>query len=54
MKKYKVIALATGGLNKVFKSGDTVTESDFERGGIDHRVKNGFIKEIPKKEPKKK
>lgn len=45
MKKYVVIALYVGGKNKVFTSGDIVTESNFETS-IESLEKQGFIKAL--------
>jgi len=43
---YTVIATAVGGKrNKIFRAGDTVTESDFPPGNIRRLVDRGFIKE---------
>jgi hypothetical protein len=47
VKKYKVIALNTGGLrNSLFKSGDIVTEADFKPGEAELKVKGGFLEPI--------
>lgn len=44
MKKYKVIPLAVSGhSNKVFKSGDIVTASDFVEGNVSDLIKQGFL-----------
>jgi hypothetical protein len=44
MKKFIVIALAVSGNgNKVFKSGDKVTEKNFPPGNTADLVKNGFL-----------
>lgn len=46
MKKYKVIALSVGGPgNKIYKSGDIVTEKNFREGRADELVKLCFLKE---------
>tara|TARA_R110002051_G_scaffold293519_1_gene358557 strand:+ start:1838 stop:2032 length:195 start_codon:yes stop_codon:yes gene_type:complete len=51
MKKFKVIALSCNGKCKMFKSGDTVSEIDFEKGVAidlaDSKKSGGaFLKEI--------
>ncbi len=54
MKKYKVISLTVGGLgNKIFHSGDTVTESNFPQGNAIKLEEQGFIKEIVEEKTKK-
>jgi hypothetical protein len=47
MAKYKVIALSVGGLgNKIFSTGDIVTESNFLPGVAEAHVKGGFLELI--------
>ena len=47
MKKYKVIALSVGGAsNKIFRSGDVVTDADFAPGHAEKLVKGGYIKPL--------
>jgi len=54
MKKYQVIALSLGGLgNKIFKSGNIVTEKNFIEGRAEELVKQGFLKEVPEEEAEK-
>lgn len=52
--KYTVIALSLGGKgNKIFNSGDTVTDANFPEGNAIELVKKGFIKavdEVPVKQ----
>ena len=46
MEKYKVIALSVGGLNnKVYKTGDIVTEECFPKGTIKKLVEQNFLVE---------
>jgi hypothetical protein len=46
MRTGKVIALNLGGRgNKIFKSGDSVKESNFPDGNFDRLIKEGFIRE---------
>lgn len=46
-KKYKVIALTVGGLrNKIFHSGETVTENDFFSNTADLLAEKGFLELI--------
>ncbi len=58
MAKYKVKTLYLGGLgNKIFRSGDTVTEKNFPKGNAEKLAKSGaieLIEEKPKSQPKKK
>lgn len=56
MENYKVVALYVGGKNKVFTSGNIVTQDNFETN-IDGLVEQGFLVslggvETPKKEQK--
>lgn len=56
MENYKVIALYVGGKNKVFTSGDIVTQDNFETN-IEGLIFQGFLvalggSETPKKEQK--
>lgn len=47
MKSYTVKALAVSGPgNKIFRSGDVVTEKNFPEGNADMLVKKGFLTEI--------
>jgi hypothetical protein len=47
---YKVIALSVGGRgNKIFSSGDIVSEEKFPVGTIDSLVKGGYIEPIGEK-----
>jgi hypothetical protein len=49
--KYKVIALSVGGLgNKIFSSGDIVSDENFQKGRAEELVRLGFLK--PLEEPK--
>ena|ERR1700761_610002 len=51
LKKYKVIALSVGGLNKkIFNSGDIVSEDNFYEGRADKLVAAGFLQEINSQE----
>ena len=51
MDKYKVIALSVGGVsNKIFKSGDEVSDTDFPEGAAKELVKKGFLKPMTDKE----
>jgi len=44
MANYKVIALSVGGKgNKIYKSGDVVTEKHFPDGNINSLIKGGFL-----------
>lgn len=44
--QYTVLATAVGGKrNKIFRSGDTVTERDFPPGNIPRLIQKGFLKE---------
>lgn len=53
MRTFKVISLSVGGSNnKIFKSGDIVTENQFPQGNADKLVKGGFLKEILEDKPK--
>lgn len=55
MAKYKVKTLYLGGLgNKIFKSGDTVTEKNFPEGNAAKLVKEGAIEPIEAPKPKAK
>lgn len=46
MKTYKVIALSVGGLgNKIFESGDIVTDENFAQGRTIDLVAQGFLEE---------
>lgn len=46
MRTAKVIALHVGGLgNRIFNSGDTVTESNFPTNNFDRLINTGFLKE---------
>lgn len=56
MENYKVIALYVGGKNKVFTSGDIVTQDNFETN-VEGLIEQGFLvtlggKKTPKKEQK--
>lgn len=59
MAKYKVKSLYLGGLgNKIFKSGDEVTEKNFPQGNAEKLCKKGFLEKVNEKpeakpEPKK-
>lgn len=54
MNKYKVIALSVAGLGKkIHRSGDVVTESNFEKGKIEALVKGKFLEPIEDKKEKK-
>lgn len=59
MAKYKVKSLYLGGLgNKIFKSGDEVTEKNFPQGNAEKLCKKGFLEKVnektePKQETKK-
>lgn len=59
MAKYKVTSLYLGGLgNKIFKSGDEVTEKNFPQGNAEKLCKKGFLEKVnektePKQEAKK-
>lgn len=45
MRKFIVIALSVGGLgNKIFNSGDVVSETDFAEGSVDRLVELGYLK----------
>lgn len=47
MAKYKVIALSVGGKkNKIYSSGDVVTESDFPEGNIKFLIDGKYVEEI--------
>lgn len=47
--KYKVIALSVGGLNnKIFNSGDIVSEDNFYEGRADALVEAGFLEKVGK------
>lgn len=47
MKQYRVIALSVGGRgNRIFESGDTVTENNFTEGRAAELENQGFLKEI--------
>lgn len=51
MGKYRVIALSVGGLrNKVYSSGDEVTEDCFPEGNCPELVEKGFLEPIAEKE----
>jgi hypothetical protein len=51
MANYKVIALSVGGKgNKIFNSGDTVTELNFPEGNAAKLVEEGFLELIPSEE----
>jgi len=59
--KFIVIALSVGGLgNKIYNSGDIVTDGNFPKENIDALVRQGFLKpfdEVEKEDrkiPKKK
>lgn len=50
MAKYKVICLSVGGLgNKIFKSGDIVTDDNFPEGNAQELVKGKYIEPIEDK-----
>ncbi len=52
MAQYKVIALSVGGKgNKIFNSGDTVTELNFPEGNAAKLVEEGFLEPIDAPEP---
>ena len=51
--KYIVVALAVKGLKTVHKVGETVTDEDFERGEVEEKEKEGFIKKKEEKANKK-
>ena len=46
MRKFKVIALSLGGIGKVFKVKDIVTEKNFPAGNIPDLIDKEFIEEI--------
>lgn len=47
MKSYKVIALSVGAKgNRIFHSGDTVSEANFIEGRAEELVKLGFLKPL--------
>lgn len=47
MKQYKVKALTVSGLkNRIYRSGDTVTEENFPPGNADDLVKKGYLTPI--------
>lgn len=51
MPNYKVIALSVGGKgNKIFNSGDIVTELNFPEGNAAKLVEEGFLELIPSEE----
>lgn len=44
MKKFKVVVLSLGGLgNKIFESGDIVSEDAFPVGSVEKLVEQGFL-----------
>lgn len=50
MKKYKVIALSVGAMsNKIFRSGDIVSENAFPPGHAEELVKDGFLEPVTEK-----
>jgi len=52
MPNYKVIALSVGGKgNKIFNSGDTVTELNFPEGNAAKLVEEGFLELLDAPEP---
>lgn len=52
MKQYTVIALSVGGRgNKIFSSGDTVSENDFIPGRAEELVQQKFLKEYTPEAP---
>lgn len=52
MANYKVIALSVGGKgNKIFNSGDIVTELNFPEGNAAKLVDEGFLEPIDAPEP---
>ncbi len=52
MANYKVIALSVGGKgNKIFNSGDIVTELNFPEGNAAKLVEEGFLEPIDAPEP---
>jgi hypothetical protein len=52
MKKFKVISLyCPNGANKVFNSGDVVTEADFADGVWAEKLNRGFLELIGETEP---
>ncbi|MFN8317147.1 MAG: hypothetical protein U0T32_11940 [Chitinophagales bacterium] len=54
MKKFKVIVLSLSGLgNKIFESGDTVTQDAFPEGTVDKLVKEGFLEPLDDEESEK-
>lgn len=54
MKKFKVIVLSLSGLgNKIFESGDTVTQDAFPEGTVDKLVKEGFLSPLDGEESEK-
>lgn len=53
MKTYKVIALSLGGIgNKIFSSGDLVSESNFIEGRASELEAQGFLVEEKESEVK--
>lgn len=51
MRKFTVKALSVGGKgNKIFNSGDIVSEDNFPAGNCDALVKGGFLTEIKQAE----
>ena len=54
LKKYKVIAYSVGGMNnKVYRSGDTVCESNFPPGNAEILEEKDFLKSLSKSDLKK-
>lgn len=52
MANYKIIALSVGGKgNKIFNSGDIVTELNFPEGNAAKLVDEGFLEPIDAPEP---
>lgn len=52
MAQYKVIALSVGGLrNKIYYSGDTVSDECWSPGRAQELVKQGFLKPLDEQEP---